>query len=217
MFDGAIGVGPNGEPVKIFFEWVAKKKTAKRKSKYHKKGDVYLESCNMDVPYYTNNLRKIGKAIRAYYKKVGAEKVRVVLQIDSAGGHGMAVGHGNYDKLAAMMLEEFNIELVQQPGNTPMYNLLDLTIWAAIQLEVDKMDNGARHREAELVVVCKQAFKNLPPVKILRAFEMRKDVAQEAIETEGWCPQEGKGRGGAKRVHTDASYAELRKKLKIDE
>ena len=68
-----------------------------------------------------------------------------------------------------------------------------------------------------MVVVCKQAFKDLPPVKILRAFEMRKDVAQEAIVTEGWCPQEGKGRGGAKRVHTGASYAELRKKLKIDE
>ena len=66
-------------------------------------------------------------------------------------------------------------------------------------------------------MVCNQAFKNLPPVQIRRAFEMRKDVAQGAIENEGWSPKEGKGRGDAKRVLTDASYAELRKKLKTNE
>jgi hypothetical protein len=54
-----------------------------------------------------------------------------------------------------------------------------------------------------------------PPVKILQAFEMRKDCAQEAIDTQGWCPQEGKGLGGAKRVHTDAAHAKLRKLLKV--
>jgi len=35
----------------------------------------------------------------------------------------MARGHGNYDRMAAMMLEDFNINIIQQPGNTPMYNL----------------------------------------------------------------------------------------------
>ena len=38
---------------------------------------------------------------------------------------------------------------------------------------------------------------------------MRKDCAAEALETEGWCPNEGKGRGGAKGAHTDAPYPEL--------
>ena len=51
-----------------------------------------------------------------------------------------------FEKLAAMMLEEFNIELVQQPGNTPMYKFLNLTMWAAIQLGVGKMDNAATAR-----------------------------------------------------------------------
>ena len=46
---------------------------------------------------------------------------------------------------------------------------------------------------------------------------MRKDCAAEALETEGWCPNEGKGRGGAKRVHTDVSYAELRELLGIQD
>lgn len=128
----------------------------------------------------------------------------------------MARGHGVFDDLAAMMDTDFNVELVQQPGNTPMYNILDLTIWQASQLEVDKISKEKRHREPELVKVCKAAWAKVPLVKILHAFEMRKDCAQEAIETEGWCPTEGKGRGGSRRVHEDPAYAQLRKRLKID-
>ena len=45
-----------------------------------------------------------GKVIRAAYCKLGARyaKLHVTLQIDSAGGHGTARGHGNFEKLAAM-------------------------------------------------------------------------------------------------------------------
>jgi len=60
----------------------------------------------------------------------------VKLQIDSAGGHGIARGSGTFDKLAAMMDEDFNIELIQQPGNSPMFNILDLTIWKSIEMYV---------------------------------------------------------------------------------
>ena len=114
-----------------------------------------------------------------------------------------------------MMLDTYNVDLDQQPGNKPFYNIMDLTIWQANQLEVDKMNGETRHREPELVKVCKQAWATMPGVKILQAFEMRKDAAQESIETEGWCPNEGKVRGGAKRVHTEASYAALRVRLGI--
>jgi hypothetical protein len=55
-----------------------------------------------------------------------------------------------------------------------------------------------------------KAWAATPDVKILHALKMRRDCAAEALETEGWCSSEGKGRGGAKRVHTDASYAVLR-------
>ena len=54
-------------------------------------------------------------------------------------------------------------------------------------------------------------------VKNLRAFEMRKDCALEATETNGWCPSVGEGRGGSGRAHTDPAYADLRKRLKIDD
>ena len=70
-----------------------------------------------------------GKAIREKYEALGDLTTRVKLQIDSAGGHCTARGYGNFDELAAMMLADFNIELVQQPGNSPMFNIFDLTIW----------------------------------------------------------------------------------------
>ena len=46
-------------------------------------------------------------------------------------------------------------------------------------------------------------------------FEMRRDCANEALDNDGWCETEGKGRGDAKRVHEDAAYAPLRARLRI--
>jgi len=154
-------------------------------------------------------LKQVGKKIREKYAQLGHGDARVKLQIDSAGGHGMARGEGVFNRLAVIMDKDFNIELVRQPGKKPMYNILDLTIWQAVQLEVEKICKNQRHREPELVRVFQSAWKKLPLVKILRAFEMRKDCGQEAIETNGWCPSEGKGRGGSGRVHTDPAYADL--------
>ena len=125
--------------------------------------------------------------------------------------------HGSSGLGEGALQLDYNVELDQQPGATPFWYIPDLTIWQANQLDVDKMNREDRHREPELVKVCKKAWATTPDVKILQAFEMRKDCAQEALETDGWCPNEGKGRGGSKRVHTDASYAWLRKKLKISD
>ena len=190
-------------------------KVAKRSSKHHNKGDVYKENATMDAKSFELVLHAIGKAIRAKYKQLGFPKVRVKLEIDSAGGHGMARGTEVVKKLKKMMDVNYNLELVQQPPNSPFWNILDLTIWQASQLEVDKMNGKARHRESELVEVCKKAWVAVPDVKILQAFEMRKDAAAEVLENDGWCNQEGHGRHGAKRVHVDASYAPLRARLGI--
>ena len=132
--------------------------------KYHKKEDVYDVSRTIDAEYFESDLCEIGKNIRAYYSKAGKARVQVELQIDSAGGHGTARGNSNFEKLAAMMLKNFSIVLKQQPGNTPMCKILDLTIWQASQLEVDKMNGATRQREDELVKVCKKAWEKVPPV-----------------------------------------------------
>jgi hypothetical protein len=202
-----------GQPSK--FEWICKEKIALRKSKNHARGDKYFESTTMDAVYFEKDLRRIGKAICTEYTKLNKASVRVKLQIDLAGGHGMARGHGNFDRLKAMMLKDFNVDLVQQLGNTPMYNILDLNLCQACQLEVDKMNKDTRHSESKLVEVCKEAWTAMPAVKILQALEMRNDCAQEAFETEGYCPNEGNGRGGGPRVHEHEAYADLRARLEI--
>jgi hypothetical protein len=216
MFSGCIGVGPDGVPIKVHFKWVSKDRVAKRKSKNHEKGAVYQESTTMDAAYFKAELRVIGKKIRAIYKKRrGFEQKRVTLQIDGAGGHGLARGHAVFAELKAMMDKEFRIDLVQQPGNSPMFNILDLTIWQAIQLEVDDLNGEVRQSETALVGTCEKAWHALPEEKVLRAFEMRKDCANEVLESAGECDLEGKGRGGSKRVHNDPAYAGIRKRLKL--
>ena len=80
-----------------------------------------------------------------------------------------------------MTLADFIIEFVQQPGNSPMFNIFDLTIWRTTQVLVDKMSTEARKRESDLVKTAKVAWTQLPGMKILEAFEWRRDVAQEAL------------------------------------
>jgi hypothetical protein len=218
MFSGCLGVGPDGVPLKIRFSWVSQIKTAARKSKHHNKGDQYRISATMDAEYFEAELNAIGKAIRQKYAALGLPELRVKLQIDSAGGHGMARGHGNFDEFKDMMDRKYNIELIQQPGNTPPFNALDLVMWRSTVACVDAMPTNLRYAEQELVKVCEKAWKDLPLRKILYAYEMRKDCARECIRTEGEIEREGKDEGkAAKRVREAPEYASLRKKIKMAE
>ena len=97
------------------------------------------------------------------YKKMrGFEYARVKLHIDGAGGHGLARGHAVFAELKAMMDMDFNIDFIQQPGNTPMFSILDLTIWQAVQFEVDELNRNKRQCESELVLTCEKAWRALP-------------------------------------------------------
>ena len=72
------------------------------------------------------------------------------------------------------------------------------------------MSTEERQREPDLAKTAKKAWNRLPGIKVLEAFEWHKDVAQEALDTEGWCPMEGKGKGGSKHAHVNSAYAALR-------
>jgi hypothetical protein len=178
----------------------ARVKHEKRRSVNHEKGDVYDVDCTMDAAYFREELRACGAAIRRRLKWV-RRSTPIRFQIDSAGGHGIAVGHGNFKLLAEMMRNDFNITLVQQPGNSPMFNILDLNVWQGLQGKVDTLHKKKRHDTEELTRTVHDAWKEYAPQKILTAFEMLNDVAAETLETDGHCPQEGKGRGGARRAH----------------
>ena len=212
MFSGCCGVGPDGHPKLVDFEWCSYNYTAKRKSKNHKRGEVYRKSKNMNKEEFTKVLDRCCKKIRSWTPR----HIQPKLQIDSAGGHAMARSKKFFIEIRKDMLEKYNVLLVQQPGNTPMWNILDLVVWQGLQLEVAKMAKEERHNEESLAEVCEKAWRDFPLVKILRAFEMRRDVAASALENEADCTDEGKGRGGAHRVHSSPSYATLRAALGIE-
>jgi hypothetical protein len=66
-------------------------------------------------------------------------------------------------------------------------------IWQASQLEVEKMNAKACHREPELVEVYKKARAATTDVKVLQEFEMRQDFAEKAFETEGCARTRARG------------------------
>jgi hypothetical protein len=59
-----------------------------------------------------------------------------------------------------MMDRDFNIDLVQQVGNTPAFNIKDIMIWRSCEAEVDKMPQAFCYREDELFKVCEKAWKD---------------------------------------------------------
>ena len=52
--------------------------------------------------------------------------------------------------------------------------------------------------------MCEKAY-TMSLVKILRKFEMRRDVANEALANNGWCEKEGKGGCSAERFHREGT------------
>ena len=49
------------------------------------------------------------------------------------------------------------------------------------EMEVDNMRKETRHQIDSLVATSKKAWTTMPTVKVLRAFEMRRDIAREML------------------------------------
>ena len=90
--------------------------------------------------------------------------------------------------------------------------------WCARKVQVFKVQETPKNVDqiGALVEAANEAWTNLPMVRVLRAFEMRRDVADEMLREDGACPTEGKGRRGAHRAHTHPAYAALRTRLGIE-
>tara|TARA_R110002050_G_scaffold296772_2_gene457135 strand:+ start:2244 stop:2537 length:294 start_codon:yes stop_codon:yes gene_type:complete len=73
-FDGRIGIWPIVEVV-----------VAKQTSVYRKKGEKYKEPVNMNGDVFIQMVKE--KVVPAAIEKCGSWTKRVVIQIDSAGGH----------------------------------------------------------------------------------------------------------------------------------
>jgi hypothetical protein len=102
---------------------------------------------------------------------------------------GQALHSGFSDAVADLIVETFAADDEHLPGGG---------------CKVDTLHRQKRHDPEELTQTVHDAWREYQPQKILTAFEMLNDVAAETLETDGHCPQEGKGRGGARRAHGGA-------------
>ena len=92
-------------------------KTLKKRVVSHEKGDEYPVDCEMNAKRFKRHLIKIGAAMQRKYHW-STDKV-LTLQIDGAGGHGIARGHGNFKQIVAMMMRRFKIRMQQQCSGCP--------------------------------------------------------------------------------------------------
>lgn len=115
-FDGKIGLFHVGE-----------EKEAKRRSKFHEKGDVYWTNINMDGDVFMEMVEhEVVPAIKA--KLPWAKKV--IVQIDSAGGHRVKESLDYLNRLCP------RIQFRTQPTRSPDCNVLDLGIWNSMNKHV---------------------------------------------------------------------------------
>ena len=131
MYFGAIAP-PNverGFDGKLGLWWVSETKIAKRKSKYHEKGDVYETGVIMDgklfVEMCKNNL------IPEIRRKLKWTKL-VEVQMDSAGGHKVLTSVDILNDYCKRFKKPAII-FITQPTRSPDLNCLDLGTWNSIQ------------------------------------------------------------------------------------
>jgi hypothetical protein len=115
-FDGKIGIWHVGE-----------EKEAQRNSKFHDKGDVYWISINMDGEVFMKMVEE--NVIPAIKEKCSWAK-KVIVQIDSAGGHRVGESVEYLNRLSPW------IKFRTQPTRSPDCNVLDLGIWNSMNKSV---------------------------------------------------------------------------------
>ncbi len=98
----------------------------------------------MDSACFEADLKQVGARSARSSHSSGTEAPGLKIQIDSAGGHGMACAEGAFNRLAVVIIgKDFNIERCLQPGNTPIFSSFDLAIWQAVQLGDEKNVQGS--------------------------------------------------------------------------
>lgn len=122
-FDGKIGLWHVGE-----------EKEAKRRSKYHERGDVYMVNINMDGDVFMEMMTE--NVIPAILQKCSWAK-KVIVQMDSAGGHRIGETLAALNKIGKKQSPK--IEFRTQPTRSPDVNVLDLGIWNSMRSRVPEI------------------------------------------------------------------------------
>lgn len=140
-FNGQIGI------------WeIMEEKIAKKNSKHHSKGDVYLVNSNLNGKSFALLLKE--KVVPEIIHRVGHWAKRVIIQMDSAGGHSVLENLEELNQWGKNQLwyppnsrrvqsnrtvRHIDVQFVTQPTRSPDLNVLDLGAWNSLQSVVEKV------------------------------------------------------------------------------
>jgi hypothetical protein len=171
-FDGKIGLWHVGE-----------EKTAMRKSKFHEKGDVYDVNINMNGDVFMEFMKE--KVIPAIIKKCSWAK-KVIIQIDSAGGHRVGETVDLLNKVGKKTRPL--IQVRTQPTRSPDTNVLDLGIWNSMKSRVPdvKYDRKATESMTQRIINAVEAmWVEYDPAKLNNIFITLTAVLEEIKKNDG--------------------------------
>ena len=194
VFDGKIGTWRVSEPY-----------TAKRDSRYHKKGDIYEKDVTMNSERYVDLmieivLPAIADAFRPF------DVPQVVVQHDGAPPH---VGHH-----AELLIDEFGatltppIKIKRQPSQSPDTNICDLAFFRALGAQVAKRRRGIEkgHTQFDLEQLSTdvmKAFADYSPETLDSMWAYKSEIMRKIIEASGgnwYDKRRGTDAQGKKRV-----------------
>ena len=171
-FDGKIGLFHVGE------EYVAQ-----RKSKFHERGETYWVNINMDGDVFMRIMKL--NVIPAIQEKCKWAK-KVIVQIDSAGGHRIGETLGALNKIGKSSKPP--IIFRTQPTRSPDTNVLDLGIWNSMKSRVSEVryDRSADATMNQRIIdSVMEMWANYDPSKLNNIFITLKAVLKEIKEHDG--------------------------------
>jgi len=173
-------------------------KTAKKKSVNHAKGDVYEVDCNMDAEKYAELIIQV--VIPAARKKMHWLKT-IKFQEDNATPHSSALYKPGIDEA----MRKNGIVSMAQPPQSPDCNVLDLSVFSALQAGVDKLTPSMRKNNQSVADATYQAWTNYSAGSLALAFETRSVILH--------CIEYHKGGNGFKIPHVGIR-SELKEHIK---
>ena len=170
---------------KIGFFRVSEMHTAKRTSKYYKKGDKYHKDVPMDADKYLEMMQtKVFPAVR---KKMNwATELRC--QQDGAAAH---TGKGNLVKLNKVGARKrkrtkCNIKVFTQPAQSPDTNINDLAIFPSMSKRFNKKQKHEVISNLDrLAANARRAWNELPTDVLAKAWATKTNVLKAIIKAKG--------------------------------
>ncbi len=168
-FDGLLGIWRVSAPY-----------VAKRKSKYHNKGDTYENDCSMNTKLFHSMMLK--KVIPAIKSKMSWAP-NVFIQADNASPH---TGDNTITKIntsANAKASGTKVKVVLQPPQSPDTNANDLGFFHSLQTQLRR--NGRQERLADreqLVEKVEELFQNYPASTLKKLFETKSQVVKKIHE-----------------------------------